>query len=170
MDAYTSFAEVYDMFMDNIPYEDWCGYLTSLLKEYGINDGLVQPCRRIALFFFFRCIWAAVSLIIFNAGRKFLPGILGEVVQKSLAVQPYRKAVFHDLAFMFRDRQKMMIRIVNIIHFPTSFPFSFLLFYPPYSGLTTPLSFAAFWKIPVTGHTCVYSNKCPYFPQKFNYF
>ena len=23
MDAYTSFAEVYDMFMDNIPYEDW---------------------------------------------------------------------------------------------------------------------------------------------------
>ena len=41
MDAYTSIAEVYDMFMDNIPYEDWCGYLTSLLKEYGINDGLV---------------------------------------------------------------------------------------------------------------------------------
>ena len=41
MDAYTSFAEVYDMFMDNIPYEDWCGDLTSLLKEYGINDGLV---------------------------------------------------------------------------------------------------------------------------------
>ena len=41
MDAYTSFAEVYDMFMDNIPYEDWCGYLTSLLKEYGIDDGLV---------------------------------------------------------------------------------------------------------------------------------
>ena len=119
----------------------------------------MQPCRRIALFFFFRRIWAAVSLIIFNAGRKFLPGILGEVVQKSLAVQPYRKAVFHDLAFMFRDRQKMMIRIVNIIHFPTSFPFSFLLFYPPYSGLTTPLSFAAFWKIPVTGtHVCTVTN------------
>ena len=41
MDAYTSFAEVYHKFMDNIPYEAWCGYLTSLLKEYGINDGLV---------------------------------------------------------------------------------------------------------------------------------
>ena len=41
MEAYTGFAEVYDLFMDNIPYEDWCGYLTSLLKEYGINDGLV---------------------------------------------------------------------------------------------------------------------------------
>lgn len=41
MDAYTSFASVYDMFMDNIPYNDWCRYLTSLLKKYGISDGLV---------------------------------------------------------------------------------------------------------------------------------
>lgn len=41
MEAYTSFAEVYDLFMDNIPYEDWCGYVTGLLKEYGIGEGLV---------------------------------------------------------------------------------------------------------------------------------
>lgn len=41
MDAYTGFAEVYDMFMDNIPYEEWCRYLVSLLKEYGAGDGLV---------------------------------------------------------------------------------------------------------------------------------
>ena len=41
MDAYTSFAAVYDTFMDNIPYEEWAEYLISLLKEYGIEDGLV---------------------------------------------------------------------------------------------------------------------------------
>ncbi|MEG0689311.1 MAG: class I SAM-dependent methyltransferase, partial [Hungatella sp.] len=41
MDAYTSFAAVYDTFMDNIPYEEWSAYLTGLLKEYGIADGLV---------------------------------------------------------------------------------------------------------------------------------
>ena len=41
MDAYTSFAAVYDLFMDNIPYEEWCAYLTSLLKERGVGDGLV---------------------------------------------------------------------------------------------------------------------------------
>lgn len=41
MDAYTGFAEVYDTFMDNIPYEDWCRYLTGLLKNYGVRDGLV---------------------------------------------------------------------------------------------------------------------------------
>lgn len=41
MDAYTSFARVYDMFMDNVPYEEWCDYITGLLKEYGISNGLV---------------------------------------------------------------------------------------------------------------------------------
>ena len=41
MDAYTSFAEVYDTFMDNIPYESWSQYVISLLKEYGVDDGLV---------------------------------------------------------------------------------------------------------------------------------
>lgn len=41
MAAYQSFARVYDMFMDNIPYEEWGEYVISLLEEYGIRDGLV---------------------------------------------------------------------------------------------------------------------------------
>lgn len=41
MEAYTSFASVYDTFMDNIPYEEWAEYLIGLLKEYGVDDGLV---------------------------------------------------------------------------------------------------------------------------------
>ena len=41
MEAYTGFADVYDMFMDNIPYETWCEYLTELLKEHGAEDGLI---------------------------------------------------------------------------------------------------------------------------------
>ena len=41
MDSYTGFAEFYDLFMDNIPYEEWSNYLISLLKEYNINDGIV---------------------------------------------------------------------------------------------------------------------------------
>ena len=39
--AYGSFASVYDMFMDNVPYEEWCSYVTGLLKEYQVMDGLV---------------------------------------------------------------------------------------------------------------------------------
>ena len=40
-ESYESFAGVYDLFMDNIPYRAWCDYVTSLLKEYGVEDGLV---------------------------------------------------------------------------------------------------------------------------------
>lgn len=41
MEAYSGFAEVYDIFMDNVPYEEWSKYLISLLEEYGIHDGIV---------------------------------------------------------------------------------------------------------------------------------
>lgn len=41
MEPYTSFAAVYDTFMDNIPYEEWTKYVIDLLKEYHVRDGLV---------------------------------------------------------------------------------------------------------------------------------
>ena len=41
MGAYESFARVYDLFMDNVPYEEWSSYLTGLLREYGICGGTV---------------------------------------------------------------------------------------------------------------------------------
>lgn len=39
MDAYTSFASVYDLFMDNVPYEEWCAFLCKILAQHGITDG-----------------------------------------------------------------------------------------------------------------------------------
>lgn len=41
MNAYTSFASVYDNFMDNIPYEEWAEYLKEILKEHHVDDGLI---------------------------------------------------------------------------------------------------------------------------------
>lgn len=41
MEAYTGFASVYDLFMDNTPYEDWCEFVTSLLEKQGVTDGLM---------------------------------------------------------------------------------------------------------------------------------
>lgn len=41
MNAYTGFSSFYEEFMDNIPYEDWTKYIVSLLKKYGVPDGLV---------------------------------------------------------------------------------------------------------------------------------
>ncbi len=41
MQAYTGFAQVYDLFMDNVPYEEWGRYLTGLLQEHGVEHGIV---------------------------------------------------------------------------------------------------------------------------------
>ena len=41
MDAYTGFAKLYDLFMDNIDYQAWGEYLTGLLREYHIDSGIV---------------------------------------------------------------------------------------------------------------------------------
>lgn len=41
VEAYTSFASVYDKFMDNVPYEEWGGYIHDLLCGYGVRDGIV---------------------------------------------------------------------------------------------------------------------------------
>ena len=54
--SYSAFAYVYDELMDNVPYDDWAEYLIGLLKENGIEDGLVcelgcgtgQMTRRLA--------------------------------------------------------------------------------------------------------------------------
>ncbi|MBQ8638643.1 MAG: methyltransferase domain-containing protein [Lachnospiraceae bacterium] len=41
MEAYQAFASVYDRMMEEIPYEMWCDYVTGLLKEHGVSDGLL---------------------------------------------------------------------------------------------------------------------------------
>ncbi len=54
--SYTAFAYVYDELMDNVPYDEWAQYLIGLLKENGVESGLVcelgcgtgQMTRRLA--------------------------------------------------------------------------------------------------------------------------
>jgi SAM-dependent methyltransferase len=41
MDAYSSFAQVYDAFMDNVPYEQGADYIHQILLTQGISDGLL---------------------------------------------------------------------------------------------------------------------------------
>ena len=40
MEAYTSFAAVYDTFMDNVPYKEWGEFIHCMLCKYGVKDGL----------------------------------------------------------------------------------------------------------------------------------
>lgn len=41
MEAYSGFAQVYDMFMDDTPYEEWCEFTIEQLRENGVQQGLV---------------------------------------------------------------------------------------------------------------------------------
>ena len=41
MEAYTDFASVYDRFMDETPYEQWCENIVRELGAHDIRDGLV---------------------------------------------------------------------------------------------------------------------------------
>ena len=41
MEAYTSFAYVYDTFMDNVPYGEWARHSREKLCEHGVTDGIV---------------------------------------------------------------------------------------------------------------------------------
>ena len=41
MEQYSTFAEVYDTFMDNVPYDEWIKNIACNLKEHKIEDGLV---------------------------------------------------------------------------------------------------------------------------------
>ena len=41
MEAYTSFAYVYDTFMDYVPYGEWARHIREKLCEHGVTDGIV---------------------------------------------------------------------------------------------------------------------------------
>ncbi len=41
MEAYHAFAAVYDRLMDEIPYKKWCDYVSGILENQGISDGLL---------------------------------------------------------------------------------------------------------------------------------
>lgn len=41
MDAYTDFAELYDTFMEETPYDEWCDAIVDRLHKNGIEEGLI---------------------------------------------------------------------------------------------------------------------------------
>ena len=39
--AYSGFAQVYDLFMDNVPYEKWCTFLMEKFEKYGYSPNMI---------------------------------------------------------------------------------------------------------------------------------
>ena len=92
MDAYTSFASVYDTFMDNIPYEEWAEYLVDLLKEYGINDGLVLDLG---------CGTGNMTELLASAGYDMI-GVDNAEEMLEIAMEKREKSG-HDILYLLQD-------------------------------------------------------------------
>lgn len=94
MDAYTSFAEVYDTFMDNVPYEEWAAYLYGILKEYGIRDGLVLELG---------CGTGSMTELLAEKGYDMI-GVDNSEDMLELALEKRVKSG-HDILYLLQDMQ-----------------------------------------------------------------
>ena len=95
MDAYTSFASVYDTFMDNIPYEEWAEYLIDLLKEYGIRDGLVLDLG---------CGTGNMTELLATAGYDMI-GVDNAEEMLEIAMEKREKSG-HDILYLLQDMRE----------------------------------------------------------------
>lgn len=95
MEAYTSFAAVYDTFMDNVPYEEWGEYLHGLLTEYGIDDGLVLDLG---------CGTGTMTEILASKGYD-MTGVDFSEEMLDIAMQK-REKTGHDILYLMQDMRE----------------------------------------------------------------
>jgi len=95
MDAYTSFAQVYDLFMDNIPYEEWCGRIVEILREYGIDSGLVLDLG---------CGTGSMTELLAQRGYDMI-GVDASEEMLELAVEK-RERSGHDILYLLQDMRE----------------------------------------------------------------
>lgn len=95
MEAYTSFAEVYDTFMDNVPYEEWAEYLAELLQEYDVEDGLVLDLG---------CGTGSLTEILATKGYDMI-GADGSAEMLEIAMEKKAQSG-HDILYLLQDMRE----------------------------------------------------------------
>ena len=95
MEAYTSFASVYDTFMDNVPYEEWGEYIHSMLCEYGVKDGIVLDLG---------CGTGTMTEILAGYGYDMI-GVDNSEDMLELAMEK-RIASGHDILYLLQDMRE----------------------------------------------------------------
>ena len=95
MEAYSDFAKVYDLFMDNVNYEEWSQYLCEILKENGIDEGLVLELG---------CGTGTMTELMAGAGYDMIgvdnsEEMLAEAMEK-------RTESGHDILYLLQDMQE----------------------------------------------------------------
>lgn len=96
MDAYTGFAEVYDLFMDQVPYEKWSGRIIQILSAYGIRDGLVLDLG---------CGTGSMTELLAGAGYDMI-GVDASEEMLELAYEK-RAESGHDILYLLQDMREL---------------------------------------------------------------
>lgn len=95
MEAYTSFASVYDTFMDNVPYGEWGGYIYTLLCRYGVKSGIVLDLG---------CGTGTMTEILAGYGYDMI-GVDNSEDMLELAMEK-RIASGHDILYLLQDMRE----------------------------------------------------------------
>ena len=95
MEAYTSFASVYDTFMDNVPYEEWGEYIYSLLCRYGVKSGIILDLG---------CGTGTITEILAGYGYDMI-GVDNSEDMLELAMEK-RIASGHDILYLLQDMRE----------------------------------------------------------------
>lgn len=95
MDIYAGFAAVYDLFMDNIPYQEWSQRIVDTLKEHGISSGLVLDLG---------CGTGSMTELLAQAGYDMI-GIDASEEMLNLAVRKREKSG-HEILYLLQDMRK----------------------------------------------------------------
>lgn len=94
MEAYGGFAQVYDEFMDNVDYHQWCNYAMKLLKQYGVNDGTLVEIG---------CGTGAGTMLFARAGYEMI-GI--DIAQDMLEIAESKKES-EDILYVLQDATEL---------------------------------------------------------------
>lgn len=116
MEAYTTFAGVYDTFMDNIPYEKWVEYLHDIMEEYNIHEGTILELG---------CGTGNMTELLASKGYDMI-GVDNSEDMLELAMEKRLKSG-HDILYLLQDMQsfelfgtvKAVISVCDSINYVT---------------------------------------------------
>ena len=97
MEAYTSFARVYDMFMDNVPYEVWGRYIVEKLRANGIDSGYVVDLG---------CGTGKLTTLLADAGYDMV-GVDNSAEMLEIAGERQEEEERNDILYLLQDMREL---------------------------------------------------------------
>ena len=96
MNTYKNLAEIYDEFMDDVPYKKWSQQIIKWLQEYHVNDGLMLDLG---------CGTGSITEALAEATYEMI-GI--DLSEDMLAVAQNKKYVSgHDILYLNQDMREI---------------------------------------------------------------